>query len=222
MSALCRNLKDGKVSTQSINNLRTIDVNDLLSLQINPEFAFKELIDMTRMRKLHGKFVTEREEENLHSDERTTRSGNSYHSKNSAYQFSQIPEVNKSNLKIKNSDAENYYSCAPAQKLAIMRGLLMSKRAGNKLPRNQINILSGSSNAFSQTPFTVQNIIRKKAKSGKKLRWNEEVSFQIDDKVSMIKLNDDNEPGFKQCHYSRIALDPFGILSLKETALLKK
>ena len=79
MSALVRNLKDGKVSTQSINNLRTIDVNDLLSLQINPEFAFKELIDMTRMRNLHGKFVTEREEENLHSDERTTRSGNSYH-----------------------------------------------------------------------------------------------------------------------------------------------
>ena len=36
----------------------------------------------------------------------------------------------------------------------------------------------------------------------------------------MIKLND-NEPEFKQCHYSKIALDPFGILSLKETALLK-
>ena len=63
MSALCRNLKDGKVSTQSINNLRTIDVNDLLTLQINPEFAFKELIDMSRLRNLHGKFITVRDDE---------------------------------------------------------------------------------------------------------------------------------------------------------------
>ena len=220
MSVLCRNLKDKKVSTQSINNLRTIDVNDLLSLQINPEFAFKELVDMTRLRNLHGKFVTESNEEDLQSDSRTTRSGSSYHSQTSEDQLSQIPKVYKSILKVKSSEAENYYSCAPAQKLAIMQGLLMSKRAGNQLPRNQINILSGNSKAFSQTQFTVQNIIRKKAKPSKKIKWNEEVSLKCVDNVSMIKLND-SEPEFKQCHYSRIALDPFGILSLKETALLK-
>ena len=67
----------------------------------------------------------------------------------------------------------------------------------------------------------MQNIIRRKAKSSKKIRWNEEVRFKCGNEISMIKLND-SEPDFKQCHYSKIALDPFGILSLKETALLKQ
>ena len=156
MSNLCRNLKDGKVSTQSINNLRTIDVNDLLTLQINPEFEFKELIDISRLRNLHGKFITVRDDEKLHSNTRTTRSRNSYYSQTPSNQLSQLPKVKKSNLKVKSSEAENYYSCAPAQKLAIMRGLLMSKRAGNELPRNQKNILSGNSKPFSQTPFTIK------------------------------------------------------------------
>ena len=101
-----------------------------------------------------------------------------------------------------------------------MRGLLMSKRAGNELSRKQKNILSGNSKPFSQTPFTVKNVVRKGAKSGKKIKWNEEVSFKSGDEVSMIKLND-GEPRFKQCNYSKIALEPFGILSLKETTILK-
>ena len=63
----------------------------------------------------------------------------------------------------------------------------MSKRAGNELPRYQKNILSGNSKPFSQTPFTVKNVVRKKAKSGKKIKWNEEVSFKCNDEVSMIK-----------------------------------
>ena len=96
----------------------------------------------------------------------------------------------------------------------------MSKWAGNELPRNQRNILSGNSKPFSQTPFTVKNVVRKKPKSGKKLKWNEEVRYQCNDEVSLIKLND-SEQEFKQYNYSLIALDPFGILSLKETSLLK-
>ena len=107
MSALCRNLKDGKVSTQSINNLRTIDVNDLLTLQINPEFAFKELMDMTRLRNLHGKFLTVRDDGKLDSNSRLTRSGNSDYSQNPLNQLSQPPKVKKGVLKVTNSRTAN-------------------------------------------------------------------------------------------------------------------
>ena len=98
----------------------------MLTLQINPEFAFKEVMDMSRLKNLHGKFVKVREDEKLHSNSRTTRSGNAYYLQTLSDQLSQLPKVTKSILKIKSSEAENFYSCAPAQKLAIIRGLLMS------------------------------------------------------------------------------------------------
>ena len=96
----------------------------------------------------------------------------------------------------------------------------MSKRAGNELSRKHKNILAGNSKLFAQSPFTVKNVVRKGAKHGNKLTWNEEVSCKFNDEISFIKLND-KEPVSKKCHYSKIALEPFGFLSLKETTLLK-
>ena len=56
MSALCRNLHTGQISSISINNLRSISVSDVLTLQINPEYAFSDLLDMSRVQNLHGKY----------------------------------------------------------------------------------------------------------------------------------------------------------------------
>ena len=217
MSALARNLKDGKISTHSINNLRSIDVNDLMSLQINPEFAFKDVMGMSRHRNLHGKFLSSTDD--VQENDRSTRSGSTYCAKNESVQRSQVA-LPKSILKIKKSESENFYSCTPAQKLASIRGMLLSKQAGNKLSKEETSILAGRhSEAFSQSQFTVPNLIQRKGKSKKKISWNNDVSCLIDNNLSIKKINDE-EPAFRACNFSLIALTLDGIMSLKETQLL--
>ena len=132
MSALARNLKDGKISTHSINNLRSVDVNDLMSLQINPEFAFKDVMGLSRHRNLHGKFISNIDD--IQEKDKNTRSGSTYWADNVLVQRPQVSNP-KSILKIKQSESENFYSCTPAQKLASIRGLLLSKQAGNKVKK---------------------------------------------------------------------------------------
>ena len=216
MSALARNLKDGKISTHSINNLRSIDVNDLMSLQINPEFAFQDVMAMSRHRNLHGKFLSSTND--VQETDKNTRSGSTYYAKNVSIQRSQVATP-KSILKIKQSESVNFYSCTPAQKLASIRGMLLSKQAGNKLSKEETSILAGRhSKAFSQSQFTVPNLIRK-GKSKKKINWNNDVSCLIDNNLSSKKINDE-EPTYRACNFSRIALTLDGIMSLKETQLL--
>ena len=92
-----------KTSTQSINHLRTLDLNDLLSLHINPSFAFsKDLVDMSRMKNLHGK-LPDSEYIVTQDDARTTRSG-------LVYTSSKI-RPNKCILKSMHSidDVDNFY-----------------------------------------------------------------------------------------------------------------
>lgn len=216
MSALARNLKDGKISTHSINNLRSIDINDLMSLQINPEFAFQDVMGMSRHRNLHGKFLSSTNDGQ--ETEKNTRSGSTYYAKNVSIQRSQVATP-KSILKIKQSESVNFYSCTPAQKLASIRGMLLSKQAGNKLSKEETSILAGRhSKAFSQSQFTVPNLIRK-GKSKKKINWNNDVSCLIDNNLSIEKIKDE-EPSYRACNFSRIALTLDGIMSLKETQLL--
>ena len=98
--------------------------------------------------------------------------------------------------------------------------MLLSKQAGNKLSKEETSILAGRhSKAFSQSQFTVPNLIRKKGKSKKKINWNNDVSCLIDNNLSIEKINDE-EPTYRACHFSLIALTLDGIMSLKETQLL--
>ena len=98
--------------------------------------------------------------------------------------------------------------------------MLLSKQAGNKLSKEETSILAGRhSEAFSQSQFTVPNLIRKKGKSKKKISWNNDVSCLIDNNLSIKKINDE-EPAYRACNFSLIALTLDGIMSLKETQLL--
>ena len=95
---------------------------------------------------------------------------------------------------------------------------MLSKQAGNKLSQGETSILAGDSKAFSQAQFTVPNLIHKKGKSKRRVNWNNDVSCLINENFSVEKLND--EPAFRECHYSFIAQNLDGIMSLKETQLL--
>ena len=98
--------------------------------------------------------------------------------------------------------------------------MLLSKQAGNKLSKEETSILAGRhSKAFSQSQFTVPNLIQRKGKSKKKISWNNDVSCLIDNNLSIKKINDE-EPAFRACNFSLIALNLDGIMSLKETQLL--
>ena len=115
LSALCKDLKTRRVSTQSINNLRSLDLCDFLSLQIDPTHAFpKDLVDMSRLKNLHLKMSPESENVHTPDDTRTTRSGLSFYSSNT--------QPSKSILKNKNSqeDIVNFYSWGPSQKAASL------------------------------------------------------------------------------------------------------
>jgi len=165
-----------------------------MSLQINPEFAFKDMLGMSRHRNLHGKFISRTDD--IQENDRNTRSGSTYCAENMSVQSPQVVNPN-SILKIKQSESENFYSCTPAQKLANIRGILQSKQAGNKLSRGETSILAGKhSEAFSQSQFTVPNLIRKKGKSKKKINWDNNVSCLIDNNLLIEKINDE-EPTFR-------------------------
>ena len=84
MMVLCCNLHTGQISSISINNLRSINVSDVLTLQINPEYAFSDLLDMSRVKNVHGKYsnneMRSQQENAENMDIRVTRSGTSYYS----------------------------------------------------------------------------------------------------------------------------------------------
>ena len=213
MSALCKDIKSGRTSTQSINNLRTLDLNDLLTLHINPNFAFsKDLLDMSRMKNLHGKSPNSDNILTQDDSARTTRSGLVYNS-------SKI-RPNKGIIKNRQymNDVDNFYCNGPSQREAIIRGLSMARQAGMKLSNQQLKLFHGISTPFSQSRFTVKNIL-KKGSSKPKLQFNETVQLKTGGSISSVQLQHEKEE-LLQCNFSRVALQPFGILSLKETALL--
>ena len=170
-SSFYRTVKTGRTSTQSINNLRTLDLNDLLSLHINPSFAFsKDLIDMSRMKNLHGKLPNSEYIVTQDDDARTTRSG-------LVYTSSKI-RPNKGILKNIHSinDVDNFYCNGPSQRAAIVRGLIMAKQSGVELSNQQKKLFNGISTPFSQSRFTIKNVLKKGSRKPK---------LQFQDKVEL-------------------------------------
>ena len=213
LSAFCKDIKTGRTSTQSINNLRTLDLNDLLSLHINPSFAFsKDLVDMSRMKNLHGKLPDSEYIVTQDDDARTTRSG-------LVYTSSKI-RPNKGILKSMHSinDVDNFYCNGPSQRAAIVRGLIMAKQSGVELSNQQKKLFNGISTPFSQSRFTIKNVLKKGSRKPK-LQFKDKVEFKKGNSISYVQLQHEKDD-FMQCNYSKIVLQPFGILSLKETALL--
>ena len=210
---MCKDLKTGKTSTQSINHLRTLDLNDLLSLQIDPTYAFtKDLVDMSRMKNLHGKLTPESEYVETQDDARTTRSGLTYTSSKTRPSNSILKSIHSL------EDIDNFYCNGPSQRAAILRGLIMAKQSGVELSNQQKKLFNGNSTPFSQSRFTVKNVLRKGSKRPK-LQWNDKVEFKKGNTISYIQLQNEKND-FIKCNYSKIILQPFGNLSLKETSLL--
>ena len=57
MGAVCRNLHNGKIKSHQIENLRRLDIDEILSISsIDPNFSFKNQLSNSRIRNLHGKF----------------------------------------------------------------------------------------------------------------------------------------------------------------------
>ena len=94
----------------------------------------------------------------------------------------------------------------------------MAKQSGVELTSSQKKLFAGNSTPFSQTQFTVKNILRKGSKKPK-IKWDNDVQFKCGDQISYIELNSEKDE-FIKCNYAKIILQPVGVLSLKETALL--
>ena len=167
---------------------------------------------MSRMKNLHGKLTPESEYVQTPDDTRTTRSGLSF--------YSGKTRPSKSILKNNHclDDIVNFYSSGPSQKAASLRGLKMAKQSGVELTNQQKKLFAGNSTPFSLTQFTVKNILRKGSQKPK-LKWKDKVEFKKGNKISYIQLQNENHD-FIKCNYSKIILQPIGVLSLKETALL--
>ena len=185
---------------------------------------------LSRILLIHGKYSDNEargQQENAeNSDIRVTRSGTSYYSScppPPTHHTSGHSNLPKSILKVTDTSDKietPFYSTSATQRSASMRGLLMAKGAGIKLTGSEEKILSGNSSPFLQAPFTIKNIIGKRSKSRKLVRWNEQVEQKIGNSIAFVPLQS-NPKLFKKCHYAKVALEPSGILSLSETCLLK-
>ena len=94
----------------------------------------------------------------------------------------------------------------------------MAKQSGVELSNQQKKLFNGISTPFSQSRFTIKNVL-KKGSQRPKLQFKDKVEFKKGNTISYIQLQNEKDD-FKQCNYSKIILQPFGVLSLKETALL--
>ena len=151
-----------------------------MSLQFDPNHAFpKDLVDMSRLKNLHGKLSPESENVHTPDDTRATRSGLSFYSSNT--------QPSKSILKNKHfqEDIVNFYSCGPSQKAASLRGLQMAKQSGVELTSSQKKLFAGNSTPFSQTKFTIKNIVRKGSKKPK-IKWEKMFKLNVVIKFHMF------------------------------------
>ena len=166
---------------------------------------------MSRMKNLHGK-LPDSEYIVTQDDARTTRSG-------LVYTSSKI-RPNKCILKSMHSidDVDNFYCNGPFQRAAIVRGLIMAKQSGVELSNQQKKLFNGISTPFSQSRFTIKNVLKKGSRKPK-LQFQDKVELKKGNSISYVQLQHEKDD-FLQCNYSKVALQPIGILSLKETALL--
>ena len=101
---------------------------------------------------------------------------------------------------------------------AIVRGLIMAKQSGVELSNQQKKLFNGISTPFSQSRFTIKNVLKKGSRRPK-LQFKDKVEFKKGNTISYVQLQHEKDD-FMQCNYSKTVLQPFGVLSLKETALL--
>ena len=94
----------------------------------------------------------------------------------------------------------------------------MAKQSGIKLTSDEKKLFTGNTTAFSHTKFTIKNVVRKGTKKPK-VKWEENVQIKCGNTISNVHLKNEKVE-LTKCNYARILLQPIGVLSLKETALL--
>ena len=228
MGAVCRNLHNGKIKSHQIENLRKLDIDEILNISsIDPNFSFKNQLSNSRIRNLHGKFPATLEDidYDLESEggesEKKTRSGKSY--------FTDATELKKGKPILKKtlhrvldlSAAKNALSKLGAgQKNAILRGIALAR---------SLNLEPQKGALFENTPGMALNIYNDEkmeiSKAPPRSSHNRHVKF--DDKMTVRKQGLDKKENTifekKQQYkcYLSFVFEPMYDLSMSELNLLK-
>ena len=244
-SARAKNLKTGQIQTHAMKNLRFLDISDLITIQIDPRYAFsKELLRTSRMKHLHGQNFTDVEnneaseatdkevEENdsdldnvtLATDDnknvnKTTRSGRSYGTialkNNSAPMKTCLKKYSKNE-----SDVSDFYTCDPAARMAMLRGIKWADELGLDIG-NCRKILNGTyDSCFQQAKYSVPNKLPKKGPKKQLIKFSNEVLLKNGQNLLKLPLKMQNTT-HKESFFVKI-LDQIlpGSISLKETEQL--
>ena len=214
MGALCKNLHTGQVMSHNVDNLRFLDVPDILQLHIDPTHAFSDFVG-NRAKNLYGRGIEEIQDKD--PLRKSTRSGRTFYT---TVHNQTLPVAAEGILK-KNTtysaDSNDLNFVDLAQVTATKRGLRRAKSVRNSLNTAQEEVLKFLPKKNLQL-YNIKNLM-KTMSSGNKLSFAPEVSCKIIDDTVILPLNFDNKQvrkSFNLCYY----IKHLGETSLIETCYL--
>ena len=216
MGVLCQNLNTGMVQSHNIENLRQLEVDDLVSLaSLDLNVAFKNQLKNSRARNVHGKGVEEdiENEEELYTgydteeveEKRRTRSGTSF-----------VTKLSKGIMKTQKITQPDMHCVSLTQQKASRRGVRLAEELGYSLWMKEaeaIKILPSKS-------LKIYNVEEKRRKvtHKRKIHFFPNVEVCTDKGKSLIKIKEEIKK-FKEGFFSLLA-NPIGDFSIHETKSL--